>query len=138
MAGAGEARGRDGRVERRPVTVAGPAIVEHGNEIVMAFHLTTRWGADEPQPSVERMAEVVSQLDAADEEHVSVSLTHESEWCLAAYPSGLLVWENLEEAKPRHMTRVPRATVLELWQILARGGLEQIEKQAWRPGYGSG
>ena len=81
------------------------------------------------------MAEVLSQLDTDDIEHVSVSLSHESEWCLGAYPSGLLVYENLEEGEPRHMNGVPRSTVLELWQLLARGQLEEIEQQPWLPGY---
>ena len=62
----------------------------------MNFHLTTRWGADEQRPAVARMREVLAQLDANDLEHPSVSLTHESEWTLGAYPGGLLVWENVE------------------------------------------
>jgi hypothetical protein len=86
-------------------------------------------------PSVERMREVLAELDAEDEEHGSVSLTHESEWCLGAYPGGLLVWENLEGGEPRHMNGVSRERMLELWIKLARGELAEIEREPWRPGY---
>jgi hypothetical protein len=86
-------------------------------------------------PSVERMREVLAELDAEDEEHGSVSLTHESEWCLGAYPGGLLVWENLEGDEPRHMNNVSRERMLELWIKLSRGELADIEREPWRPGY---
>jgi hypothetical protein len=56
----------------------------------MAFHATTRWGGDGPEPPVERLREILGQLDAGDDEHTSVSLTHESEWGLGTYriPAG--------------------------------------------------
>ena len=101
----------------------------------MAFHITTRWGGDEPNASPERMWEVLAQLDAEDVEHPSVSLTHETEWCLGAYPGGLLVWENLEGGEPRHMNGVSRQRVLALWLLLAEGGLVEIEAEPWLPGY---
>lgn len=102
----------------------------------MAFHATTRWGADEPEPLAERLQEILGQLDAEDDEYPSVSLTHESEWCLGAYPCGLLIWENLgAEDEPRHMNEVARARVLELWMKLSRGMLDEIEQEPWLPGY---
>jgi hypothetical protein len=101
----------------------------------MSCKLTTRWGADDREPTVERMREVLAQLDVADIEHQSVSLTHESEWCLGAYPGGLLVWENLEAGEPRHMNGVSRERVLALWIMLSQGKLDEIEKQPWIPGH---
>lgn len=102
----------------------------------MGFHATTRWGGDEPEPTVERLREILGQLDAEDDEHSSVSLTHESEWCLGAYPGGLLIWENVEAAdNPRHMNDVSRERVLELWLKLSRGVLDEIEKESWLPSY---
>ena len=101
----------------------------------MAFHLTTRWGPDEREPTVERMREVLAQLNVEDVEHQSVSLTHESEWCLGAYSGGLLVWENLAAGEPRHMNNVPLARVLELWLKLSQGRLAEIEAEPWLPGY---
>jgi hypothetical protein len=82
------------------------------------------------------MLAALSELDARDDEHPDASLIHESEWCLSAFESGLLVWQNLERGEPRHMRDVPRDRVLQLWLALSRGDLSSIEKEAWMPGYG--
>ena len=62
----------------------------------MSYFTYDRWGASEREPSEARMAELLGMLDIDDGEHPSVSLTHESEWSLGAYPGGLVVWEHLE------------------------------------------
>jgi hypothetical protein len=59
----------------------------------MAYHLTTQFGAMERNPSTERMAEVLRNVDPNDAEHPDVSLTHESEWCISAFVSGLVTLE---------------------------------------------
>lgn len=81
---------------------------------------------------------MLAELDGPeDDEHPDVALTHESEWCLSAFPGGLLVWENVEEDdEPRHMRNVARADVRRLWLALAAGDLETIEAEPWLPGYG--
>ena len=104
----------------------------------MAFHLTTRWGGDEREPTIDRMREVLAQLDVEDDEHPDVALTHESEWCLGAFPSGLLVWENLESGEPRHMNAVSRERVLELWLKLSEGHVSDVDCEPWLPGYHDG
>lgn len=38
----------------------------------MAYHLTTQFGADESDPSPERMAEVLDTIDPNDVEHTDV------------------------------------------------------------------
>jgi hypothetical protein len=102
----------------------------------MGFHATSRWGGDETEPTVERLREILGQLDAEDDEHTSVSLTHQSEWCLGAYPDGLLIWENAEaDDEPGHMNAVSRERVLELWIKLSRGMLDEIQREPWLPGY---
>ena len=102
----------------------------------MASHISTRWGGDESNVSVKRMREILRELDVDDVDHPSVSLMRESEWCLDAYPGGLLVWENLEDGEPRHMNDVSRERVLELWIQLSTGNLGAIESEPWLPGYG--
>lgn len=82
------------------------------------------------------MREVLAELDLVDDEHASVSLTHESEWSLGAFPSGTLVWENLESGGPRHMRGVSRERMLRLWIAPAAGRITEIENEAWSPGYG--
>lgn len=78
-----------------------------------------------------------AELSQADTEHTDVSLTHESEWCLSAFASGLLVWENVAgEGEPRHMPDVSQQTVIELWSLLASGSIDEIHQGDWLPGYG--
>jgi hypothetical protein len=103
----------------------------------MAFHVITQFGATERNVSPERMAAVLGNIDPDDVEHVSVSLTHESEWCLEVYASGLVVFENLEDNDPRHMRLPCPLQALELWQQLARGEVSALQRLAWQPGYGT-
>ena len=72
----------------------------------MAYHLTTQFGATERDPSPERMAAVIDGIDPSDEEHPDVSLTHESEWCIGVFTSGLVTFENLEDRSSRPTTYV--------------------------------
>lgn len=88
-------------------------------------------------PSEDLIEAVLRELDGPiDQEHTDVSATHHSGWCLTAFPSGLLVWEDLDEDAPRHMRAVSRPGVRSLWLALAAGNLATIESQAWAPGYG--
>jgi hypothetical protein len=76
----------------------------------MTFHATTRWGGDAPELGVERLREIHGQLDAGDDEHASVSLTHESERCPGAFPGGLLTREIHEaDDEPGHINGVSRS-----------------------------
>jgi hypothetical protein len=104
----------------------------------MAFGATDRWGAMEINPSVERLRELLQSLDIDDGEHSGVVLKHETEWCLSAFPSGLLVWENVEAADsaPRHMKCVTYEKILNLWIKLAQGDIAAVEAEVWLPGYG--
>ncbi|MCP4601045.1 MAG: hypothetical protein GY847_11055 [Proteobacteria bacterium] len=103
----------------------------------MVFDVVDRWGTEESNVSVERMRELLASLDIEDEEHPDVSLTHESEWCLSAFPGGLLVWENVETGTdPKHMRNVLREKVLELWTKLAQGDIDAVSSEPWLDGYG--
>lgn len=102
----------------------------------MGFHVTHRLGNMEKVPR-SAFPELLRELDAhpEDEEHTSVSVTHESEWCLGVYRGGYVVFENLEEGEPRHMTDVPPEKILALWQFLADGDFAGLESEPWKPGY---
>lgn len=97
-----------------------------------------RWGAMQRDPPIEHLRELLQSLDIEDEEHPDVALKHETEWCLSAFPSGLLVWENAEAEADNagHMKGVLRETVLVLWLKLARGDIAAIEAEPWLPGHG--
>lgn len=102
----------------------------------MSYFVSTRWGGDQREPTPDQMREVLTELDTKDIEHPDVSLTHESEWSLGAFPGGLLTWENVEaDDGPRHMNDVARARVLELWVKLSEGRIAEIDSEPWLPGY---
>ena len=105
----------------------------------MSYHITHRWGDMEDEPPLDSLSALYDELEYEDEEHTSVSLTHESEWDLGAYGGGLLIWENLETEnnEARHMENVPKEKVLELWRKLAQGKLSEINQEPWLPGYGA-
>ena len=70
-----------------------------------------------------------------DTEHTSVSVTHESEWCISVSSGGLAILENLEYGGECHMTDLTEAQVLHLWSLLAAGNIDSVQQQPWLPGY---
>jgi hypothetical protein len=63
----------------------------------MSYFVRRWWGADERELPVEQFEEVIEQmLKDGDEEHGSVSLTHESEWNLSYSLGRTLIFENVE------------------------------------------
>jgi len=102
----------------------------------MSFHVTHRLGNMEKATEA-AFPELLRQLDAdpEDQEHKSVSVTHESEWCLGAQRGGYIVFENLEVGEPRHMSDVSPEKIIALWQLLAAGDLSALENEPWKPGY---
>lgn len=103
----------------------------------MAFIVTHRYGAMERDPSLSIFAVLLQELEERLEcrEHASVSVTHDSEWCISASQGGYIALENLEDVTPRHMRRVPKDEIVRLWTCLANGDLEAIEQAPWQAGY---
>ena len=102
----------------------------------MTYSASDRWGATELNPPIERLRELLQSLNIEDKEHPDVALKHETEWCLGAFPSGLLVWENVEAEGSNAKHIVPREVVLGLWLKLARGDIAAVQAEPWLPGYG--
>lgn len=102
----------------------------------MAAHVVHVGGEMEPAAS-ELLEPLVAELDLADDEHPDVSIEHESGWGLSAFPSGLLVWENVEDGDaPRHMTGVSRSETLRHFRAVLDGDLDTVHRLPWSPGYG--
>ena len=109
----------------------------------MGFSARGRWSSSESNPPIGRLREILRELDieTGDFEHPDVSLKHETEWCLSAFLSGRLIWENVGDGdeetptvKPaRHMKGVSRQKVLELCK-LAAGNIAVVEAEPWLPG----
>lgn len=104
----------------------------------MSYHISHRAGDDEDEAPLDSLSALYDELEHEDEEHPDVSLTHDSEWTLAAFGGGLLIWENAGaiEDEARHMKGVPKEKVLELWRKLAQGKIEEINEEPWLPGCG--
>ena len=104
----------------------------------MSYWVSHLMGNSDVEFPLSSLPELYAELSKADQEHTDVSVTHESEWCLSAFSSGLLVWENVAgEGEPRHMRNVPKAKTIELWSLLASGAIEVINNESWLTGYGS-
>jgi hypothetical protein len=103
----------------------------------MAFHITHRYGSMDSPRSAAAFAALLRELDERpeDTEHTSVSVTHESEWCISASRGGYVTFEHLENGGERHMHGVSEAKIIELWTRLAEGDIATIEQEPWKPGY---
>ncbi|WP_417617768.1 hypothetical protein [Parasphingorhabdus sp.] len=71
-----------------------------------------------------------------DQEHGSISVIHESEWCLGISSGGYVCFENVEsDDEPKHMRDVSREKLICLMQSLALGNIGELEKEPWLSGY---
>src|SRR5947208_17176177 len=87
-------------------------------------------GAMESDPPLERLDALVRELDGPDDpEHPDVAVTHESGWTLSAFPSGLVIWENVEAeaADERRASGVSREQVRVLLGAVAQGDFAFVE-----------
>jgi hypothetical protein len=101
----------------------------------MAFTVTHLNGRMTQNPPPSTFGPLYEELIKADDEHIDVSVSHESGWTLGAGASGWLVWENVEDGEPQHMSSVSREKVLDLWKKLADGDIAAIHVEPWQPGY---
>jgi hypothetical protein len=106
----------------------------------MSFFIAHRYGGHDADPPLEVLPGLLDELDEDpdDIEHTDVSVTHESDWCVAAYRGNVVTLENLEDLdiEPRHMHLQSRAQVLSLFESMALGKLDEVFAQPWKPGYG--
>jgi hypothetical protein len=104
----------------------------------MSYWVNHLMGESSLDTPLESLAAVYDELSNSDVENTDVSLTHESEWCLSAFSSGLLVWENVAgEGEPKHMKGVAKEKVIELWKSLSAGSISDIDQEEWLSGYGN-
>jgi hypothetical protein len=101
--------------------------------------ITHRMGEKE-EYGARKVPALVAELDAyEDDEHPDVSVSDSYGWTLSAFPSGLVVWENIEDADetgPRHLRGVTREQLAALFTAFGEGGTDEVERLAWLPGQG--
>lgn len=98
----------------------------------MAYTITHRSGAMESNPPVDALDALLAELDYIDPEHPDVAVSHESGWTLSAFPSGRLIYENVEDlGLPARQLFADRAAARDLFRLVAAGDLELIEAERW-------
>jgi len=101
------------------------------------YHTTDSNGISELYPTAEKKRELLDSCDALGDYvavHRVVSIVLERwGWSLLVYPSGLVSFENFDEADdiPRFMSGVTRNQALELWLELSRGEIHQVNSRPW-------
>ncbi|MDB6139328.1 MAG: hypothetical protein JWO94_2400 [Verrucomicrobiaceae bacterium] len=100
----------------------------------MAFHVTHANGHDESDPSLDSLPALLAELRTADNGHGSVSLTHDSEWCLTVFHGGDVTFEHVEEEAPVHMRGLSEDRILDLLERLTQDDIESLEAEPWQPG----
>lgn len=103
----------------------------------MSFQCTYRWGKQDADPTSEQLRALLDELELVDDEHPDVSVTHESEWCLSAFSSGLVMFENVAgDGEPRHLCGCTRDQMLAMFDELGRRDLSAVNARPWRLGSG--
>ena len=87
-------------------------------------------------PSAKQRRSLLGSLSADDAE-ACVSLMHNGQWAISAFHSGRVCFENAGTGEgPWHMTGIPVTRILELWQLLADGNIEELRRLPWQDGNG--
>jgi hypothetical protein len=87
-------------------------------------------------PPLQSIPGLLDELACADADHPDVAVSHHSGWTLSAFASGLLIWENVEDdVEPRSLPQVSRTEAERLLGALACGRIDEVNAEAWRPGY---
>jgi hypothetical protein len=107
-----------------------------------AYYVADGWRDSLDSPSVEEMREFLNRLDIDDPEHCEVWLSHhESGWTLGCLSHSEVYLDidagEEQNTAARHLTNVSREKMLMLWQKLADGKIQELETEAWLPGYTS-
>jgi hypothetical protein len=107
----------------------------------LPYDEATAWHAESTEKRGCRAADDadrVAELNGPeDPEHPEVSVAHESGWALTAFPSGPVIWEDVEGDDPGgHRVSVSRGEVRRLFRLLARDELGEVASFGWKPGYG--
>ena len=94
------------------------------------FYLRDRLGKIEAEPTVDRMRQVLGDLDQGG---IRVGLAHRSNWSLVVYASRRVVWCCLGDyySDPCTMDNVSDNKIIKLWTYLSWGNIDEVEKQDW-------
>ena len=105
--------------------------------MLMLATLTHRSGEMTQLARVSDIEALVAELDEPDDpDHPDIAVTVDWGWTLSAFPTGLLIWEDVDgDGFACHRTSVSRDEVVALFSALVRGDRATIERAEWAPGY---
>jgi hypothetical protein len=98
----------------------------------MAFFICNGLGDSADSPTAEVMRKFLDELDPNDEEHGAVWVADDEDNALEYEVGGNIAFTRLNET--RHLPRVSVPRVIELWQKLAAGQFDELEREPWQPG----
>ncbi|WMW79615.1 YrhB domain-containing protein [Undibacterium cyanobacteriorum] len=91
-------------------------------------HLETRWGGGSENPTVDELRAALVELSVVDEEHPDTWLVDENGWCVVVSAGGDVVLSNDNGDVNIHRTGVSTKMALELWLLLQRGAIDEIQR----------
>jgi hypothetical protein len=99
----------------------------------MSFSITHRGGEMERDPDLSALEALVKELDRDDAEHPDIAVSHESGWTISAFPSGRVVYENVEDPshQPPELT-TSRRDLAAILRHVAAGDHEALASLRWR------
>jgi hypothetical protein len=99
------------------------------------FHVEARWGGSEKSPSLQRLIELIAELEVRDEEHPDTWMIHaNSGWALRLDEDRFAYLEDPECGTVKHMADVSSERALKLWTAFAAGGPDAVADFDWEPG----
>jgi hypothetical protein len=99
----------------------------------VAFSITHRSGEMEADVPLDAIEDLIAELASSDPDHPDIAVGHESGWGLSAFPSGLVLWGNVDSDDAERRMLVSRERLLELMRAVAEGDLAELERQPWEP-----
>lgn len=87
-------------------------------------------------PSPKQRRALLGTLTADDPESC-ISLTLDGQWAISAFHSGRVCFENAGTGEgPWHLVGIPTTQILELWQLLTEGNIQELRRLPWQDGHG--
>ena len=102
----------------------------------MTYCISHLDGSSEDDAPTSSFESLYDELSGADGEHIDVAvIDDDTGWCIAAYSSGLVIFQSLANGTGFHMRDVDKSQVLQMWMQLAHGDLDGVRKLPWKNGF---
>jgi hypothetical protein len=103
----------------------------------VAFYVTHNDGSMTSDPPLSILPNLLDELADASADDPDVSMSDEDGFTLSVFPSGRVVFENVETVNnPRHIDGLSMTAVLALLTALAERRLDEVMSLEWQEGYG--